>query len=65
MAASQYPGDWRRELKRSIGWTLLLKAIALLALWALFFSPAHRLDLTPGGVESRLEIGTDVEPVHD
>ncbi len=33
---------WRRRLRREIGWLLLAKLGALIVLWALFFSPAHR-----------------------
>jgi hypothetical protein len=29
-------------MKREIGWLMLAKLAALLILWALFFSPAHR-----------------------
>lgn len=56
------PGDWRHRLRLSIGWTLLFKLIALIALWALFFSPADRIDVTPDRVDSRLEIDPAGEP---
>jgi hypothetical protein len=29
-------------MKRELGWLMLAKLAALLLLWALFFSPAHR-----------------------
>lgn len=48
---------WRRELRRGIGIALAVKLAALLALWALFFSPAHRADVTAEVVDRRLEIG--------
>jgi hypothetical protein len=35
-------GSWRRGMRREIGWFMLAKLAALLILWALFFSPAHR-----------------------
>jgi hypothetical protein len=48
--------DWRRHLRRSIGWMLLVKVLALSALWALFFSPAQRMDITADHVDSQLVI---------
>jgi hypothetical protein len=35
--------SWQRRMKRDIGWLMLAKLAGLLILWALFFSPAHRL----------------------
>jgi hypothetical protein len=46
--------DWRRQMRRSIGWVLLAKLAALAALWAFFFSPSGRLDVTPGRVHEQL-----------
>jgi hypothetical protein len=57
--------EWRRGLRRSIGWTLLFKLLALIALWALFFSPADRVDVTPERVDSRLEVGSLPGNPHD
>jgi hypothetical protein len=57
--------DWRRQLGRGIGWTLLVKLIALVILWALFFSPANRTDVTAGHVESRLVIEATPETTDD
>jgi hypothetical protein len=65
MQAPSNRGDWRAHLRRSIGWTLFLKLVALLALWALFFSPGHRTDVTPDGVDSKLVLGTGQEKPHD
>ena len=48
---------WRREMRRGIGIALAAKLAALLALWALFFSPAQRADVTAQGVDRQLEIG--------
>jgi hypothetical protein len=38
--------DWRAALRRKIGWLLAAKLAALLVLWMLFFSPAHRVEVT-------------------
>ena len=38
--------DWRVALRRKIGWLLAAKLAALLALWMLFFSPEHRVEVT-------------------
>lgn len=57
--------DWRRHIRRSICWVLLVKLIALIALWALFFSPAHRLHVTPERVNSQLVIETAPEDSGD
>jgi hypothetical protein len=58
-------GDWRRQLRRSIGWMLLVKLIALIALWAFFFSPAQRLDVTPDHVDAQLVIETVPDEPYD
>jgi hypothetical protein len=42
--------------------TLLLKLLALLALWLLFFSPTHRLAVTPAAVDTRLSVDAIIEP---
>jgi hypothetical protein len=47
---------WRRGLRRAIVWTLGLKLLALLILWSLFFTPAHRPQVTPPSVENRLAL---------
>jgi hypothetical protein len=39
---------WHVALRRKVVWLLALKFVALVILWALFFSPAHRFDVTPG-----------------
>ncbi len=36
-----------RPLAREIGVALIFKLIALIALYALFFGPAHRIKVTP------------------
>jgi len=56
---------WRQQLRRSIGWTLLIKFFALIALWALFFSPAQRVDVGPERVESRLALDAGTERPDD
>lgn len=35
-------GDWRRVMLGELAWILVAKAAALVLLWFLFFSPAHR-----------------------
>jgi hypothetical protein len=65
MQAPSNRGDWRFQLRHSIGWTLFLKLVALLALWAFFFSPAHRTDVTPDRVDSKLVLGTGPEKPDD
>ena len=57
--------DWRRGIRRSISWALLVKLIALIALWAIFFSPSHRVDMTAERVDSRLVIDAAPEKSHD
>jgi hypothetical protein len=58
-------GDWRRQLRRSIGWMLLVKLAALIALWALFFSPSDRPDVTPERVHEQLLTGPEEEHADD
>lgn len=48
--------DWRVALRRGIVKLLLFKLAALAALWALFFSPAHRLDPNPDQVGQQLSL---------
>ncbi len=50
--------DWRRSLRRNIGWLLLLKLVALILLKNLFFSSEQRLDVTPHRVDSQLALDT-------
>jgi hypothetical protein len=38
---------WRIRLGRKIAWLLAIKFVALVILWALFFSPAQRLEVSP------------------
>jgi len=33
---------WRGALRRHLAWLMVAKFVALVLLWALFFSPAHR-----------------------
>jgi hypothetical protein len=39
--------SWRIRLARKIVWLLAIKFVALLILWALFFSPTQRVDVSP------------------
>ena len=57
--------DWRRRLRRSIGWMLLIKLAALVALWTFFFSPSNRVAVTPDRVDEQLLIEPAGEPPHD
>lgn len=41
------PAPWRGALRRRIGWLLLIKLLALIALWQLFFSAGHRVPVDP------------------
>jgi hypothetical protein len=58
-------GDWKRQLRRSIGWMLLVKLAALIVLWALFFSPSDRLDVTPERVHEQMLTGPEEEHADD
>lgn len=48
--------DWRRQIRRSIAWALLAKLAALAALWGLFFSGGHRVDVTPSALDTQLSL---------
>jgi hypothetical protein len=61
-ARSRRSGTWQSRLRRGIGVTLLLKLLALLALWLLFFSPAHRFSVTPAAVDTLLSVDAIAEP---
>lgn len=60
---SRQDSDWRTGLKQRIGWSLLLKLLALLALWALFFSPQDRIHVSAGDVSGRLAADAVAAPV--
>jgi hypothetical protein len=45
---------WRVALRRHLAWLLLLKFAALVLLWALFFSPAHRVRVDAGVIGEHL-----------
>ncbi len=49
-------GDWRQQLRRKIGWLLLVKLIGLLVLRALFFSPEHRQAVDEDDLAQRLAV---------
>jgi type II secretory pathway component PulM len=56
----QQPG-WRHVLRRELTWLLALKAAALILLWWLFFSPAHRTPVDAAAALRRLAV-TAVTP---
>ncbi len=45
-------------LRREIAILLIVKAALLTTLYLLFFSPSHRVDVTPARVETHLLFGT-------
>jgi hypothetical protein len=48
--------DWRRQLRRKIGWLLLVKLIGLLALRSMFFSGEHRQSIDEARLAERLSV---------
>ena len=58
----RHAGCWQGRLRRRISWTLLIKLLALLALWLLFFSPAHRPLITPDAVGTVLAVDAASAP---
>jgi hypothetical protein len=58
--------DWRTLLRRKIVWLLAAKLVALVVLWSLFFSPAHRVEVTAENVGRMLAIEEPAgAPAHD
>jgi hypothetical protein len=49
-------GDWRQQLRRKIGWLLLVKLIGLLALRSMFFSGEHRQSVDEERLARRLAV---------
>jgi hypothetical protein len=47
---------WRGALRRELVWLLLGKATALILLWMLFFSPAHRPDNSPAATSRHFSL---------
>ena len=47
---------WRRAFRRHLTLLLLAKFAALLLLWALFFSPAHRTPVDSDAAGRRLAV---------
>jgi hypothetical protein len=47
----------RRALRRELGWLLLLKLLALIVLWAMFFSAAHRPTVDAVGTGRQFALG--------
>lgn len=55
MVGSKHAGTgWKRWLRRKIVWLLAFKLAALLILWMLFFSPAHRASVDSEVMSKRL-----------
>jgi hypothetical protein len=50
------PPPSRRTMRREIAWILALKLIALWLLWALFFSPEHRVVADRAATSRRLAV---------
>jgi hypothetical protein len=48
--------SWRIRLGRKITWLLALKFVTLLVLWALFFSPGHRVNVSPTSSAEHLSL---------
>jgi len=48
--------DWRRKLRRNIAWALLVKLAVLVALWSLFFSGEHRVEVTARALDTQLSL---------
>lgn len=49
-------GEWRRWLRRKIGWLLLVKLLGLLLLRSMFFSGEHRQRVDEDSLAQRLAI---------
>ena len=58
------PGSWRGNLKRHLTVLLAIKLAALVLLWALFFSPAHRTAVDGQTVGRHLAVAPKEGP-HD
>lgn len=50
---------WRQRLQREISVALLVKLLLLIAMWGLFFSPAHRVKPDAAALSHRLGIGAE------
>jgi hypothetical protein len=48
--------DWRQQLRRKIGWLLLVKILGLLLLRSMFFSGEHRQSVDEDGLAQHLAI---------
>jgi hypothetical protein len=51
-------------LRRELAWLLVCKALALVLVWALFFSPAHRPDISAAAASRHfaLELPSGAQP---
>lgn len=48
--------DWRRNLRRKIGWLLLVKLLGLVLLRSMFFSGEHRHSVDEESLAQRLAV---------
>ena len=48
--------SWCIRLGRKITWLLALKFVTLLVLWALFFSPGQRVNVSPASSAEHLSL---------
>ena len=55
---------WRHALRRHVAWLMVVKCVALILLWALFFSPAHRGAVDPRAAGQHLAVSAQAGP-HD
>ena len=61
--------DWRGRLRRELTWLLLIKSVALLLLWWLFFAGMHQPQVDATGASQRLIVdgirNEGSQPHHD
>lgn len=56
------PERWRPELRRKLVVLVVIKVIALGALWALFFSPQHRAKVNGPLLDERFSLDSTEPP---
>jgi hypothetical protein len=50
------PGDWKRLLRRHIGWVITVKLVLLTLLFVFFFSASHRPEIGASQVSDRIQL---------